>query len=216
MVRNGWVQRLHISHHTLSHHLSEVIDYVCDNPAARNLTALQMSLLNPDAPLTVVRSLSNPRAIHRPRSIRLEVSDYLFIANSFPDAASPLHLLLIPSLQYLCIVGLRAVEFTLVRASALDLMEECLRCRAQSGAPPLRLCTNDRANAIGTQHQQYVDEMRSLLSVLSPATAFVHCHHSDSTCNDSRSIGWEVFLLYVLVPTLAGLFSGGHTVQRRN
>ena len=91
-LHDGWFKGLCIEFSRFDGFFRGMMDSVCRVPADKSLTALVLSagFSNVEALGRVARSLSDPRATHRLRSIRLEMSHPLLRC---PDQASPMQLL---------------------------------------------------------------------------------------------------------------------------
>ena len=174
VLRNGWVKELCIFCRAFGPHFEGLINTVCRTPADKSITLLNMCLrsIDLDALGHAIASLSDPRATHRLRTISLNICDtnYGRDAVPWPDQANPMHLLTIPSLQYLCVSGWISVVPALVASPVLG---NCLRRRMQSGAPPLtelRLMVDRESEE---QAAFNAEGVRALVAELSPTTRFV-------------------------------------------
>ena len=148
--------------------LSGVVDFVCYTTAGKRVSTIDLYLegARSDELERIVSSLTDPRATHRLRKIRMSVDAGPSNPLPWSYAANPMHVLTINSLESLRIM---------IGASALPALtsgtvfEDSFHRRAQAGIPPLHdlfVCMYGGSEA----NETVAEEIKSLVRELSPAT----------------------------------------------
>lgn len=174
LLRSTRVSQVHIGFFSLHDTPAlGIVDFVCRSAVGNKIQDFE-AIFYEDAPNDLsgcISSLSDPRATHRLRSIHLMIGKDEFYTLPWPEEASPMRLLTIPSLEGL---RLRITANVLPVLVTGTVIEDSLRWRAQSGAPPLRefrLCAHPGESE--ADETAILGDIRSLMGELSPSTDIV-------------------------------------------
>ena len=155
-------------------------------PPERSLSSLSVVVRSPED-VRAVLSLADSTATHALQTIKVSVSVYAFEGEEetelglFREDAeiSLFRLLTIPTLRSLALV---TSCWLFLSATHVDILSDCVRTRARSGAPPLRTLAFEKVSSWNVENiieqsgedvERIIEDIESLMKVESPSTSVV-------------------------------------------